>query len=333
MLSLSVIVYIPILVFLCDARIHKRFSERHGLSRLMTDRTVPNPSDTTAKLDQIEQTVNSWPAARIAGDISISGVSTSGSINASATATWTNSTIDPEATIGKVTDLEQALKEVQGQSNSGIAQLSGSTAMNSMVIDLLKANISQFRSEVRSNFSRVDGILNQLGDSSVSEDVRTLSKALLQIQAQLGSVTAAGGVAALVQGLSKRISDLGSAVSGLGQRVSALEPSTNITAAQVALASDTTSTDTTLSVVASIPFVLQSWSGRVALAGAVFGIVALVMSIISLSRLPKAPPKPEEAAPEEQVLMEAGEANQVDESQAVGEEYYEGQEGEEQQAQ
>jgi hypothetical protein len=328
MLSINKLLFICVIITGIESRIHKRFSERHGLSRLMTDRTVPNPSDTSPKLDQVEQSVNSWPPARMVNDLTIAGVSTTGFVNASATASWTNTSTDPEASIGTVTDLEQALKEIKGQSNSGIAQLSGSTASLSMALDLLRANIGKFQTDVRFNFTRIDRILNDLGDSSTIDDIQTIKKNIFQLQSQLGSVAASAGISGIVQGLSQRISDLGSALNGLSQRVTALDGSNSngATVAQTAMAAEAVPSDTTLSVVASIPFVLQSWSGRIAIVGAVTGIVALVLSIISLTRLPKSEAAPTEAGAEEQVLMEAGEGEQVDATQEGGEEYYEGQE-------
>lgn len=297
-----------------DGRIHRRFSERHGLSRLDLDKLVPNPSDTSVKLDQVEQNVNNWPPARTAPDVSIAGVSASASIDVNATAS-TPETSSIEANIGTVTDLQQALKEIQGQSNTGIAQLSGSTAMNTMVIDVLKSDVKKFQQQVERNFSRIDGLLNELGGSATSGGLDSLSNTVNQIQAELSAVTSGGSIASVIQGTNQRIGDLGSAVTTLDQRVAGLEKQSGGNQAQSA-----ESADNTLSSAASISFLLSSWTGRVALGGAAFGLVALILSIVALTGMPKKEEvKSLEASSEEQVLMEAGEAAE----NAEGAEYYE----------
>jgi hypothetical protein len=299
------------LLFDSEARIHKRFSERHGLSRLGSERLVPNPSETSAKLDQVEQSINNWDPSRGAPDVSIAGVSATTKINVTTTA---GSPAPPETPLGVVTDLQQALKEIQGQSNTGIAQLSGTTAMNTMVIDVLRSDVKKFEQQVQKNFSRIDGLLNELGDLASSGGVGSLIDSVNQIQSQLSVVAAGGSIATVVQGFTQRIGDLGSAVTGLDQRVAGLEKGS------AANAQSAESADSTLSAATSISFLTTSWTGRVALGGAAFGLVALILSIVAITSLPKKPEPAADPATEEQVLMEAGEGQA--EGEAEGAEYY-----------
>ena len=313
-------------------RLHRRFSERHGLSKLGTDRLVPNPADTSPRLDQVEASVNDWAPSRTGGVLTIAGVTSGEPINATHTAT--NISSNPEQSIGVVGNLDQALKDIVSQSNSGIAQVSGSLAMNSMAVDLLRLNISKFEDEVKKNISRIDSVLNELGEATSNgllSDLQTLRSRVSQIQSQLNGVSASGSGSGIIQGFTDRISSLGTAVTSLGDRLAALERRTTVDASSSsspqALSSDT-QLDKSVGAVASLQFVLQSWSGRIALGGAACGLVALILASIAMSRIPGKPSETAapEAAEEEQVLMEAGEGENAEQQ---GEEvYYEG--GEEQ---
>ena len=315
-----------------NGRLHRRFSERHGLSKLGTDRLVPNPADTSPRLDQVEASVNDWSPSRLGGVLTIAGVTSGEPINATYTAT--NISSNPEASIGVVGNLDQALKDIVSQSNSGIAQVSGSLAMNSMAVDLLRLNVSKFEDEVKKNISRIDSILNELGDATSNgliSDLQTLRSRIEQIQSQLNGVSASGSGSGIIKGFTDRISSLGTAVTSLGDRLASLERRTTVdTSSSSSSSSQPLSSDTQLDksvgAVASLQFVLQSWSGRIALGGAACGLVALILASIAMARIPGKPseaPAPE-AAEEEQVLMEAGEG---DNAEQQGEEvYYEGEE-------
>jgi hypothetical protein len=303
-----------------EARIHKRFSERHGLSNLEGMKLIPNPSDTSAKLDQVEQSVENWSASRQGGTVVIAGVSSTGEVSPSGASTLSNSTSNPEASIGIVTDLQQALKDIQGQSNSGIAQLSGSSAMNSMAIELLKNNMTRFQQQVQSNFSRIDGLVNELGDMATTEGIQNLRSTIAQIQSQVSVAAAGASGQGTLQQSSQRISDLGTAVKGIDQRVTALENRVSGNAPHAAGAQSAEAVDSTLTTALSLAFLYQSWTGRVALLGAILGIAALALSIVTFTRLPKT--SPEQTEGEEQVLMEAGDGEQQGEN-AGGEEYEE----------
>lgn len=289
--------------FVCstDGRIHHRFSERHGLDRLGGGRLVPNPSETASRLDTVENSVNSWSPSRLGGPITIAGVTTGVQVNTSLTGSPSTST---DSQYGIVTDLNQALKELENQSNSGIAQLSGSVSMNSMVAELIRSNVSKLDQAVRSNISRIDAALNRMGEQAINgagSQIQTLQSQVEQMRSQLNGIAAAAGGSGVVQGFTQRISDLGTAVSGIEQRVAAIERRSTTGGAQSAEAT----VNDPLSTAAGIPFVYKSWTGRVAIAGVLFGLVGMAISIIAITKLPKA--QPESAQADEQVLMEAGE--------------------------
>lgn len=300
------VIFFAFFVVGMDGRIHHRFSERHGLNRLGGGRLVPNPSDTSSRLDSVENSVNTWSPSHLGGAISIAGVTSGVQVNTSLTGSPSTST---DSQFGTVTDLNQALKEIEGQSNSGIAQLSGSMATNSLVVELIRSNVSKLDMAVRSNISRIDAALNRIGEQAINggaSQMQTMQSQVDQMRSQLNGIAAAAGGSGVVQGFTQRISDLGTAVSGIDQRVAAIERRSTPAGAQSAEAAG----NDPLSTAAGIPFIYQSWTGRVAIAGVLFGLVGMALSIMAITRLPKADAA--SAPADEQVLMEAGEGENAE---------------------
>lgn len=272
---------------LAESRLHRHFGELRGKARLLSDKLVPNPSSTTARLNSVENSIVQWSDA---------GVSNHSS-NVSSSAYQTN--IDGVPT-GTVTDLDQALKQIENQSNAGIDSLTGTLAMSSMTVDLMRLNMTRLERRVNQDIARIDRILNELGDVStngVSGQLRNVQTQIDQFKTQLNSVMGEAGPNQFIG----RINQLSDSVTAVSDRLSALEKKGN-----GPQSAESQGAANSMAASASFQFVLESWTGRIALGGAVFGIVALVLSIIALTRLPPKPAAAEEK-PEEQVLMDAGE--------------------------
>ena len=276
---------------------------------------VPDPDGTVSHLDQVEKAIREWNPAGIGGAVG-SGVPTASSSNGG-----TSDFLNGSAANTQVDDLDARLKEIENQSNSNIADLVGASSTASMQLDMIRFNMSRFIREVKANFSHVYGVLDELGDAStngVSSTARSIRSDIDALKTQVNDLQSGSGLAG---DYDSRISDLGKTLSTIDQRVSALER--RATAETTKQSAEAEASDESTASSTSFQFVLESWTGRIALIALLVGIGALALSLVSLKRLPPKPVDPEQPAEgtkaeDEQVLLETGNADgEVQEEGAV----------------
>jgi hypothetical protein len=272
---------------------------------------VPDPDGTVSHLDQVEKSIREWGPAGIGGSVGSDVPLVSG--GASGTSGSVDSTL--------IDNLDAKLKEIENQSNSNIADLVGSASSASMQLDMVRFNMSKFTREVKANFSHVYGILDELGYAStngVSNTARGIRSDIDALRTQINDLQGGSGLAG---DYDSRISDLGKTVSTIDERVTALER--RATADSTKQATEAEASDASTASSTSLQFVLESWTGRFALIALLVGVIALSLSIYTFRSLP---PKPSESTQieeetkgnEEQVLLEAGNAEGEGEEATLG---------------
>ena len=313
-------------VILCpnNGRIHRRpFGPRY--LHLASTKLVPNPAGTTAQLDQVEQSIRTWPD----GGLAVTGqavVPTIAPVTAGSSGSSGSDSVH-------IDSLDATLQQIQNQANADQAAQAGSNSMNSMVIDLIRLNVSRLERDVKANISRIQSIINDVGEAAsngVGATIQGFRDDIDAIRAQLnmGPSASSGGAS----DTSTRIANLGATVAAIDQRIAALERrTTGDSSDQHAQSAEALNADPSLVGTLSLQFAMKSWAGRFGILGTALGAVALGIAIYLLTQMPTKPKsdEPEEAAGEgeEQVLLEAGEGGEeVTEEQAAEGDYTQGQE-------
>lgn len=289
-----------------NARLYRKQHQTRDPLNLVS--TVPNPSGTVPRLDQVEQAIREWPEGRIGGALG-SSVPPAGTF-AGSTDTSSSSTSDSIKDM-KIDNLDASLKELENQSNSDLAKLSGSVEGTKYVLDVIRVNMTRFGREVSKNMTRLESLINDLGyeaSKSAARGGNSLRSDVEAIQSQLKDLTSGSGLGGEY---NTRISDLGTALSAVDKRVAALERRATAEASAQSAEADGAAQSAAAS--ASFQFVLESWTGRVGLIATGLSIAALSLAIYLMTQMPKKPldATAEEAkAGEEQVLLEAGEGGE-----------------------
>ena len=305
-----------------NARLYRKQHQTRDPLNLVS--TVPSPSGTVPRLDQVEQTIREWPEGRIGGAVG-SSVPSRGTF-AGSTDTISSSTSDSIKDM-KIDNLDASLKELENQSNSEIAKLSGSVEGTKYILDVIRVNMTRYGREVSKNMTRLENLINDLGyeaSKSAASGGSSLRSDVEAIQSQLKDLTSGSGLGGEY---NTRISDLGTALSAVDKRVAALERRATAEASAQSAEADGAAQSAAAST--SFQFVLESWTGRVGLIATGLSIAALSLAIYLMNQIPKKPvdATAEEAkAGEEEVLLEAGEGSAV--GAAQGEQGWE--EGQEQ---
>lgn len=265
---------------------------------------IPDPHSTLPNLDELQNTISEWNST----------------LPATTDPGYTNPVLGG--------DLDASIQEIQNRASQDVARLTGSLSSNHLVIDAIRANITKFADETRRNISRINSLIGDISDYSTS----TLAGNAETIQAQLQNIQAevdmlAGNTSASAS-IPSQIKEIDNSIASLEQRVSALEKTDSVQT-QVLAADTTSSVDNT-----GMDFLLYSWTGRIALAGAVLGVLAVILSSVALSKIPSPVPVSEESKQAEQVLLEAGGEQPADQEQELdpndpnAQQYYSEQEGE-----
>lgn len=250
------------------------------------EKIIPDPQTTLTNLNSLETRISDWNAT-LAGNTT----------NVTTTATAVDT---PYPVPSQVDDLGASIADIQNQSSQDMAQLVGTLSTNGMIVDGIRANLTRFADETRRNISRINSLIGDISDYSTSTlagNAETIEAQLVNLQSQVDMLAGNNSASASIP---HQLKEIGDSISSLERRVSTLE-STDSVQTQV-LASDSNSTvDNT-----GLDFVLYSWTGRIALGGAICAIVAVILASVALSKCPSAPVAPEEPKQGEQVLLETG---------------------------
>ena len=208
--------------------------------------------------------------------------------------------------------------ELQNQANDGFSNLAGSISSNNMMLDLVRLNLTRLERATKANITRIYGILQDLGDTSSSASTAgTIRTQITDIQTQINDLQTAAKAADIEGDVSTRIADLGSSVEAVESRVTALEQ--QVSQNLLKLSETTATTTTTPYDATSISALYETWTGRLAMLAFTIGAAALIMSILTMQRLP---PKDDQG---EEVLLET---EAIEEAPVEEEEQYEEEAGE-----
>jgi hypothetical protein len=294
----------PVIVLLgfvggTEHRNHKLIS-RHHRPQFM-QKTIPNPSETLPNLDSVESTIREWtPASTKIGD----GTSPNNPV-----LSGVPNSLGPHTSSGgspnSVANLDSQLQALENWSNDGIAKLSSSTSDNSVRVDVLSSKLRKLEADTIRNMTSLFNSLESLGHDVASNSQQQLSSVTSDVQTVKNQINElkTNQIPQAISAANQRMDDVSKAVIALDTRLSAVETFTGVNKQQSGIQSAESTDATFQAQYLSFQFVFKSWAGRLAMGGAGLGLIAVVLSIVALAKLPATPPKSED---EEQVLLEAG---------------------------
>ena len=324
----SIMTYKSILISLvvtliCDARLFKRTILR-ARPELSLSQDIPNPAGTVENLDAFANNVAQF------GDEASLNLNIGNYTDAAVASSSASSSTGLGSAGSTSTDtLDAQVQELINQSNDGLAQTAAAMQVNDMTLDLLRLNVSKLERDVKLNMTRINGLIQDLGDLSTNGIVASatsIKKQVVDLRTDVDILKskensfADNGV-----DVSNRIDLLGKSVASIDARVTAVERA-NPVALSSGMSMSSSSSNTTEYDSTSLEAVLESWTGRIALAAFLLGSIALVLASMAFSRLPKTA-----AAANEEVLLETQAVEeQPAEEEEEEEEVYEEEQAEEQ---
>ena len=295
---------------LSDARLRKRFLSHKPIA-LTAHGTVPDPNGTLDNLNELESSIRNWSEEQ---QVAVT-TATPGSIAATTPAPGSVS-IDGSP----IDNLDARLAEIATQSNDDFSKMSNSMETNGMMVDLIRLNVSRLERDVKRNISRIDALLQDLGDFSTngsSDAAKTTKEQVTALQTDVNNLKANSTTSS---DTNVRLDELGQTVSSVDARVASMERRSTESFASQPAGSTTEGSESD-----SITAVIDTWTGRIALGALVVGLGALVLSILTFTKLPKQTLVEAPKAEDEEVLLEA----QNVEEQPIEEEGVEEDQGEE----
>ncbi len=244
------------------------------------EKLVPDPDATRPRLNQVENIISQWNSTLPSP-----------------------SPLPPDPSLphsNPIGELGASIEDIQNQSNQDMAQLSATLSSNALLVDAIRANVSQIADETRRNISRINSLIGDISDYSTSTlagNAETIQAQLKNLQAEVDMLAGNNSASASIP---SQILEIDNAIASLEQRVGTLETKESLSS-QV-LASDTSgAVDNN-----GLDFILYSWTGRIALVGTLVGVLALILASVALHKLPKSAEVPDTCNDDEQVLLEAG---------------------------